>query len=52
MEKREQRRGAAGQHLRRASVVTGEQTFVGWAAVIIGGLFMAAGGVVMILSLS
>jgi len=52
MEDREHRRGPAGPHLRKGSDVTSEQAFVGWAALIIGGLFMAAGGVAMILSLS
>jgi hypothetical protein len=52
MDEKEQPRAMAGRPPRRGAAVTSEQRFLGWAALIIGGLFMATGGIVMILSLS
>jgi hypothetical protein len=43
---------APGQGPSRGSGLSTEQTFVAWAAVVMGAVFMAAGSVVMVLSLS
>lgn len=52
MEDKDQRRAAAGKGFQTGSSVSTEQTVLGWAVVAMGVLFMAAGGVVMFLSLS
>ena len=52
MEDKDRRRAAAGKGFRPGSSVSTEQTVLGWAVVAVGALFMAAGGVVMFLSLS
>jgi len=52
MENKDQGRIVAGKGFQRGSSVSTEQTALGWAVVVMGALFMAAGGVVMFLSLS
>ncbi len=46
MDNRDQRRASGGSSL------STEQTIVAWAAVVMGAVFMVAGGVAMFLSLS
>ncbi len=52
MEDKDQRRVVAGKASRTGSSLSTEQTAVAWAVVLMGVVFMAAGGVVMFLSLS
>lgn len=52
MEDKDQRRTAAGKEFRAGQSLSTEQRLVAWATVAIGAVFMAAGGLVMILSLS
>lgn len=52
MENKDQRRAVTGKGLRAGQSLSTEQTIVAWATVVMGAVFMAAGGLVMVLSLS
>jgi hypothetical protein len=48
----DQHRMGDGRGIQTSSSISTEQTVAAWAAVLLGAVFMAAGGVVMLLSLS
>ena len=52
MENKDQRRAVTGKRFRAGQSLSTEQTIVAWATVVMGAVFMAAGGLVMVLSLS
>lgn len=52
MENKDQRRAVAGEGVRAGQRLSTEQTIAAWATVVMGAVFMVAGGLVMVLSLS